>query len=180
MRVRILTNSLAATDVSVVHAGYLRYREGLLKRGVELYEFKPNPGYKRKKKKDSGSGLGGSSRASLHAKVFGIDRKVLFVGSFNLSPRSVVLNTEMGILYDSPELAKIPGIDMDEKADTEAYRLRLVPASTDDFFGTDEEVLEWVTIENGREVVYTSEPKASVWRIMGASLLSILPIEGYL
>lgn len=182
VRVRILTNSLAATDVSVVHAGYLRYREGLVKRGVELYEFKPNPGYRRKKNRDepSGSRLGGSSRASLHAKVFGIDRKILFVGSFNLSPRSVVLNTEMGILYETPELATSLSVELDEIVDIKAYRLRLVPATSDDVFETDTRVLEWVTIEDGREVVYTSEPKASVWRIMGASFLSLLPIEGYL
>src|SRR3954468_5074802 len=86
VKVRVLTNSLAATDVSAVHAGYAKYREDLLRGGVRLYELKPTayPG---------GSGIGGSD-ASLHAKTFAVDRSRIFVGSFNFDPRSARLNTE--------------------------------------------------------------------------------------
>lgn len=182
IRVRILTNSLSATDVSVVHAGYMRYRKALLKRGVELYEYKPVAGFDRKKSKDpdSGSNMTGSSRASLHAKTFGIDRRVLFVGSFNLDPRSVDLNTEMGVVFESPELAGLLGESIDNKIDQQAYRLELKKVVPEDNDAFNEYKLEWVTIEDGREVRYSEEPESSIWRKIGISFLTALPIESQL
>ena len=102
-KVRILTNSLAANDVAAVHGGYSRYRNRLLKGGVQLWELKPLTGAV----KDSGtkdSSLFGSSGASLHTKALSIDRKTLFVGSYNLDPRSTWLNCEQGVLVESPVL----------------------------------------------------------------------------
>ena len=98
VQVRILTNSLAANDVGVVHAGYMRYRVGFLKSGVELYEFKSVMETDQDKQKKKWTG---SSKASLHAKTFNIDRRKIFVGSFNLDPRSVALNTEMGVIFEN-------------------------------------------------------------------------------
>jgi putative cardiolipin synthase len=106
--VRILTNSLAANDVAAVHGGYSRYRHKLLKGGVQLWELKPLAG------SGSGSGSGGgadkslfgSSGASLHTKGFSIDGKTLFVGSYNLDPRSTWLNCEQGVLVESPALVE--------------------------------------------------------------------------
>ena len=97
-QVRILTNSLAANDVAAVHGGYSRYRHKLLKGGVQLWELKPLTG----EKKDSS--LFGSSGASLHTKAMAIDGKNLFVGSYNLDPRSTWLNCEQGVLVESPAL----------------------------------------------------------------------------
>ena len=102
VRVRVLTNSLAATDVTPVHAGYAKYREALLRGGVRLYELKPLGHQDSAERQRSG---GGSSSASLHAKTFAVDRSRLFVGSFNLDPRSARLNTEMGVVIDSAALA---------------------------------------------------------------------------
>ena len=99
VRVRIMTNSFAGNDVAVVHSGYARYRKDLLRLGVELFELKPSFGAKGKKS------AFGSSGVSLHAKVFVIDREQAFVGSLNLDPRSVDLNTELGIVVESPALA---------------------------------------------------------------------------
>ena len=82
----MVTNSLASTDVGVVHAGYAKYREPLLRGGVELYEIKP---YAPASTKGKVSKLAGSSGASLHAKAFVLDREALVVGSPNLDPRSV-------------------------------------------------------------------------------------------
>jgi cardiolipin synthase C len=96
--VRILTNSLAANDVAAVHGGYSRYREKLLKGGVQLWELKPLAGSTADKS------LFGSSGASLHTKGLSIDRKTLFVGSYNLDPRSTWLNCEQGVLVESPAL----------------------------------------------------------------------------
>ncbi len=122
VRVRILTNSLASNDVGVVHAGYMRYREALLRAGVELYEFKPAPESRETKQNKKWAG---SSQASLHAKTFGLDRRAMFVGSFNLDPRSVALNTEMSVLFESPRLAGAMGGSFDKNIAERAFRLEL-------------------------------------------------------
>lgn len=88
VRVSILTNSLAATDVLAVHGGYARYRRHLLRAGIELHELKRGG--------QEGKSLFGSGGASLHTKAFCVDDGLIFVGSFNLDPRSANLNTEMG------------------------------------------------------------------------------------
>src|SRR5699024_1267409 len=99
MTVRVLTNSLAATNVPMVHAGYARYRKQLLAQGVELYELKPGDD-------DPDRELIPSSRSTLHSKAFVIAGRRGFVGSFNLDPRSAQLNTEMGVMFDDPGLAQ--------------------------------------------------------------------------
>ena len=142
--VKILTNSLAANDVGVVHAGYMRYRVDLLKRGIELYEYKPTlevvPAKEKREKRWSGS-----SKASLHAKTFAIDRKTMFVGSFNLDPRSVDLNTEMGVVFDSPTLAGLMGKGFDQRITDKAYRLELVTTPDDESdSGFEENELRWI------------------------------------
>jgi putative cardiolipin synthase len=95
--VRILTNSLAANDVAAVHGGYSRYRNKLLKGGVLLWELKPLA-------VSTDKSLFGSSGASLHTKALSIDQKTLFVGSYNLDPRSTWLNCEQGVLVENPVL----------------------------------------------------------------------------
>jgi putative cardiolipin synthase len=102
VRVRILTNSLASTDVAIVHAGYAKYRKDLLRAGIELYEM--NKKFTKKQRKEK-KGLHGSSKASLHAKSFVFDRKQVFIGSLNLDPRAFLHNTEIGVIFASPEIA---------------------------------------------------------------------------
>ena len=102
VRVRILTNSQAATDVLVVHSAYVRYRPRLLRAGVELYELKHDFAVEDEA---APRRLPGSSRASLHSKTLAIDEERIFIGSFNFDPRSLLLNTEMGLLIDSPAIA---------------------------------------------------------------------------
>ncbi len=172
VRVRIITNSLAANDVGVVHAGYMRYRVALLENGVELYEFKPVRGVNDQGTKKSWTG---SSKASLHAKVFAIDRQYLFVGSFNLDPRSVVHNTEMGVLFESPDLAGQAGDRIDARLLQRAYRLELTSTS-----GQGSSSLQWVTEENGSEVRYAKEPETSFLQRFGTGFLSIFVIESLL
>ncbi len=99
-RVRILTNSLAANDVAAVYGGYSKYREDLLEGGVELWELKPEPNVQAKKN------TGRSGGASLHTKGLSVDGTALFVGSFNLDPRSISLNCEQGVLVNEPGLAQ--------------------------------------------------------------------------
>jgi len=105
VRVRILTNSLAGTDEVSVHSGYARRRKDLLRAGVRLYELKPNRDTSAAKEAAERQGIADSAAAGLHAKTFSVDRSRIFVGSFNLDPRSDRLNTEMGIVIASPTLA---------------------------------------------------------------------------
>jgi putative cardiolipin synthase len=159
VRVRVLTNSLAATDVSPVHAGYAKYRETLLRAGVRLYELKPHAEEKGKAN-DRGAG---SSDASLHAKTFALDRDRIFVGSFNFDPRSARLNTEMGVVVESAALAARLSQALDRDISNIAYEVRL----------SSDGGLEWIE----RDARYTSEPGTGVLRRLWIDFLSILPIE---
>lgn len=98
VRVRILTNSLAATDLPLVHGGYTVYRQALLAMGVELFEMRARPLTQR-------PFWPPGSRASLHSKTLVFDRHSAFVGSFNLDPRSAFWNTEIGVLLDQPAIS---------------------------------------------------------------------------
>ena len=167
VRVRIVTNSLAANDVSLVHAGYKRYREALVSGGVELYEYKPLTGAPDKKKKSKWIG---SSRASLHGKYFSFDQHYVFIGSFNLDARSVALNTELGVYFESPEYGAYIADAFDTHALIKAYRVLL----------TDEGELEWLTLEDGKEVRFDHEPETSWWKRFSTDFLSIFVPEGQL
>lgn len=169
VEVRVLTNSLAATDVAFVHAGYARRRKALLQAGVELYELshvrpKRVRGSKRKDK------ILGSSGSSLHAKTFAVDSQYVFVGSFNFDPRSANLNTELGFVIDSPVLAQRIRQAFDEEIPEQAYRLSL----------NNKQQLRWTVRDGDRLRVYVREPKSSLWRRAGVRFLSWLPIEGLL
>ena len=103
VKVRIFTNSLASSEASVVHAGYAKRREDLLRAGVRLYEIKSTAA---REARDDKIKFGSSSSAALHAKTFAVDRSRIFVGSFNFDQRSARLNTEMGLVIDSPTFAR--------------------------------------------------------------------------
>lgn len=168
-RVRILTNSLAANDVPMVHAGYMRYREELVEGGVELYEFKPIKSVDDEKEKTSAK-WAGSSRASLHGKYLGFDRRYLFVGSFNLDARSVALNTELGVFFESPGYARQLAGAFDERIIHKAYRVIL----------TDDDELQWVTLEDGKQVIFDVEPETGFWTRFGVGIMSIFVPESQL
>ena len=165
-RVVVVTNSLASTDGNSIHSKYKNYREPLLRAGVELYELKPVSGTKRLKLR---WGRAGPGLASLHAKSFAIDRRTLFAGSYNLTPRSKNLNMEMGVFLDSPALAARLPAALEPILDTEAYRLAL-----------EGNRLVWITQEGGQEVRYHHDPATSFWRRVKVSLMGQLPIEGLL
>jgi putative cardiolipin synthase len=167
VRVRILTNSLASTDVAVVHAGYARYRRELLQAGIELYEVDKKIGQRQRR-------LSGSSKASLHAKSFVFDRKHVFIGSLNLDPRSVLENTEIGVVLESPEIGREMGDGFDRRIDDVAFRLELAPDQNG------RERIVWNRIENGERSVYTVEPHTGFWQRFSVGLLGLLPIESQL
>lgn len=106
VRVRISTNSLASTDNIQAFSGYQGQRKDLLKAGVELYEFKPHPSIKEELIHRYPRIADNDPIFALHAKSMVIDNKTVFIGTFNLDPRSANLNTEVGALIDSVELAQ--------------------------------------------------------------------------
>jgi putative cardiolipin synthase len=168
VKVRVLTNSLAATDVSPVHAGYAKRREALLRGGVRLFELKPaaQPGAQDARRDNRVVGSG--SDASLHAKTFAVDRSRIFVGSFNFDPRSARLNTEMGVVAESARLATRLSEGLDRDIRNVAYEVRLA---------ADGRSVEWIERSASEERLYSSEPGAGALKRLWINFLSILPIE---
>lgn len=162
--VRILTNSWQATDVPMVHAGYVKYRRELLEAGVHLFELRPVDGMPQGKEI---LGSSGSSGASLHAKTFSVDDARVFIGSFNFDPRSAMLNCEMGFLIDSPEIAT---------AGTEDMTRKLIPRSYEPFL-QDGEMMWRAPEEGGGETIYEHEPGLGLMDRIAVYVLNVLPIE---
>jgi putative cardiolipin synthase len=162
VRVRILTNALAASDVSVVHAGYAKRRVQLLRAGVRLYELKPTA--TSEARRDPAA----SSSSALHAKTFAVDGARVFVGSLNFDPRSARLNTEMGFVIDSRALAGRIAEAFDGPIQRAAYEVRLAP---------DGERLQWIERTPAGTVVHDDEPGTGWWQRFKIDVLQHLPIE---
>ncbi|HEU4592985.1 MAG TPA: phospholipase D family protein [Steroidobacteraceae bacterium] len=164
VRITVLTNSLEATDVTAVHAGYAGFRKTLLKAGVSLYEMKRRTGIVRNPEQR----VGESSASSLHAKAFCVDRARVFIGSFNFDARSVRLNTEMGLVIDSAKLADLVGGDLaTERFLRESYQVRLGESGR----------LLWLERTAAGEIFHTREPNASLRRRLVVRALSMLRIR---
>jgi cardiolipin synthase C len=171
VHVRILTNSLSSNDVGIVHAGYAKYREDLLRVGVDLFEA--NNKLTRAQRKEK-KGEGGSSKASLHAKVFILDRKYVFIGSLNLDPRSFYENSEIGLVLDAPELASYMAEKFDADIGQQTFTLEL--SDDEDGHGT----LLWHGYESGEAVTFDVDPYTGFWRRFGVWFMGLLPIESQL
>jgi putative cardiolipin synthase len=165
--VKLLTNSLEATDVPAVHGGYAPYRKALLEHGVQLFELRRQPG--------AGGGSGPhvfyskayrGSDSSLHSKAMIFDQQKSFVGSFNFDPRSVLWNTEVGVLVDSPELAaRVRELAMQGMAPPLSYQAKLENGK-----------VVWVTEDNGKLHTLTTEP-GSWWRQFEAWMSTTVGLE---
>ncbi len=158
--VRVLTNSLAATDGLPVHAGYARRRPDLLRHGVRLFELRPQAALAAPRERGP---LGGSG-SSLHAKTFAVDGTRVFVGSFNFDPRSTRINTEMGLLIDSEALAQRLHGAFDSGLGAFAWEVVLRDGQ-----------LTWVDHANGTQT--TSEPGATWPRRLLIRFIGCLPVE---
>lgn len=162
VRVRLLTNSLASNDVVAAHAGHAKRRQKLIANGMELYELRPDAGAVRQRV------AVGESRAALHTKAIVFDRESVFIGSFNLDPRSASINTEAGLYVESPELAQQLAAYMDEGVQPQnSYRVLL----------DEEGELVWVTEVDGREVRYHREPETSFGQRFMSGFIMLLPVE---
>ncbi len=177
VKVRVLTNSFQANDVPLVHAFYSKYRQDLLENDVQLYEFLSRPDAEnlntntKELAEKSKVSLKGLSRSSLHAKLMAIDEKQVFIGSFNFDPRSAYLNTEIGVLLNSPRLAKAVHYTMDENLSKYAYKLVL---------NADQQINWKIKLSNGQTRIYPREPKIKWWQKAGVKFISWLPLEGFM
>jgi putative cardiolipin synthase len=178
VKIKILTNSLASTDVKAVHGAYARYRKDLLRIGVELFEMKPEAGDAPKERRRERSG---SSRGALHAKTYILDRELVFVGSYNMDYRSRTLNTESGIGIMSPEIAEQAAHLFESRTTPEkSYRLVLVDDDGNPGGKEGEQTIAWVTEEEGRKVVYDEEPMTDFWDRLFVKIMTWLIPEDIL
>jgi cardiolipin synthase C len=170
--VKVLTNSLSATDEPEVDAAYSRYRKPLLADGITLYELRPLPN-----EENPPGAEGRSSGFSLHAKTIVVDRRYAFIGSMNMDPRSKLLNTEMGVIIDCPLLADAVATQFFDKATSPQNAYQVVLVGHDAMHNGH---LEWHAENNGKPVAFRSDPDVSIGRRMEVSFLKVLPIQSML
>ena len=161
--VRVLTNSAKATNSTPVHAAYSKYRQALLEGGVRLFEFKPTT---QPVEEPDLEFAGLRSRSTLHAKTFAVDGDRIFVGSFNFDPRSVNLNTEMGLVLRSPAAASGVKDFFDTGVRSSAYELRAQNGR-----------VVWLDTGPGGDQVLKREPGLNIFERALLRLLALAPIE---
>ena len=163
------------TTIPVAGGAFAPYEvvvgRGLLKAGIELYEYQGESRLRLRQ------GIVGSrirrgtapfARNKLHAKIFSVDRTRVFIGTFNFDPRSLFLNTEMGVVIESVPLATAMQTSLEETVPQYAYAVTL----------DKQQRLQWQDPESGS--LSRKEPQAGFWKRVAAKLLSFLPIEGLL
>ncbi|MEP0203018.1 MAG: phospholipase D family protein [Halioglobus sp.] len=165
VRVVVVTNSLASTNHIPVHSRYTKYRRQLLGKGVEFYEIRVD-----RAEQESEWGFN-PERITLHSKASMIDKETIFVGSLNFDPRSLLLNTEMGLFVESPILGRQFSNSLNTELHKTAYRVAL---------NADGKTRWYWEPEDDEHEMYTSEPQASVGRRIMTNLYKLVPIEGQL
>jgi putative cardiolipin synthase len=165
VNVTIITNSLAANNQFTVHAGYGPSRKPLLKSDIKLYEVRPDA-------QISGAEFVAYSgaTATLHTKAYIVDRKSVFIGSFNFDPRSININTELGVIIHDPKLAQFYAESLKTKLPTETYEM----------FLNEKEQLRWRAYNDGQEVIFDKEPETTWGDRFKVGFVRILPIRGQL
>jgi cardiolipin synthase C len=163
--VRVLTNSLEATDIALVHSGYARRRVELLSGGVELFEQMRFPDTTAAG--HHGADSAGSGGSSLHAKTFAVEAERVFVGSLNFDQRSANLNTELGLVIESSELANR----------IEAIFRSVVPQLACSVHLNEKGTVYWIKRNGDALIRYDKEPNSTWMDRCGIWFFSILPIE---
>lgn len=178
VRISILTNSFDATDVGAVHAGYGHWRKELLKAGIRLYELKStatntvtdeNKLWRTKQ----------TTTTSLHAKAFAVDDHQVFIGSYNIDPRSANINTELGVLIQDSTLATQLHQALNNTQKNPSKNAPILNQAYEVLLDANDKLI-WRTFEQGKEVIYQQEPDMNILEKTGVFLLSILPIDGLL
>ncbi len=162
--IRVLTNSLEATDVPAVHGGYAPYRQRLLALGTRLFELRRQP------EEQTSYSFFGESESSLHSKAAVFDQEKVFIGSLNLDPRSVLWNSEVGILVESPALAReVQRLTLEGMAPAISYEVRLEERD-----GSPRMV--WIAEDNGQLRTLDKEP-GGLWRRFNAWMADVIGLE---
>jgi putative cardiolipin synthase len=166
VQVDIITNSLASSDHVLVHSGYAPSRKPLLDHGVRIFEIREDLEIRGRK-----AAKAKASKSSLHTKAFITDERYFFIGSFNWDPRSANLNTELGIIIDSEELASTATAALHKALPLDTYEVSL----------NHKKQLRWRTHnKDGSEEVFEKEPNTSYWKRLQASMGRLLPIKSQL
>ena len=154
VRISVVTNSLASNDVVIAHAAYARYRQLILDTGVELYEFRGDPAMMEDDPAEN---------FSLHPKFMIFDDDTVFLGSLNLDPRSLYLNTELGVVLRSESLAAELRRSFGKLTSPDnAWQVTTTPQG-----------LQWESSAG----VMTEQPAKSAWQRFRSSLMMMLPVS---
>ena len=160
VRVVVVTNSLATNNHVVAHTGYRRWRRDVLAAGVELYELREDAAALEEYVTPPANAM----RLGLHTKAVVVDRERAFVGSPNVDPRSMILNTEIGLVGDGAAFAeRVSALIERDISPANAWRVTM-----------DEE--GWLTWTNGDEVLRRQPAQGFVQRTI-EFLLNMLPIK---
>ncbi|MGD9151288.1 MAG: phospholipase D family protein [Desulfobacterales bacterium] len=163
VRVVVLTNSLGATNHPIVHSGYKKHRKKVLEMGVELFEMRHDASARGKFDTPPVQ----SKAFGLHAKYMVIDRRFVFVGSLNLDPRSIYLNTEMGMIIDSVKLSQ---------AVAEEFEEEMKPENSWQVLLDDKGRLYW----KAGDTISRREPARNAWQFLQAWFFGLFDLDDQL
>lgn len=169
VKVLALTNSLSSNDVITNHAAYARSREDMLEHGIELYELRPDAESCHRLVATDGL-CGQQHEFSLHSKSMVVDKKVVYVGSFNVNLRSKYFNSETALIIHSPKLSLILAADIKENT---------LPENSWHVSLDDDGDIQWVTLRDGEQVISENEPETGYLQRFKSELFSKLPLEKY-
>jgi putative cardiolipin synthase len=160
VRVVVVTNSLATNNHVVAHTGYRRWRREVLSAGVELYELRADAEAMALYVTPPVQ----AEHLGLHSKAVVVDRERAFVGSPNVDPRSMVLNTEIGIVGDGAAFtSRVAALIERDISPANAWRVTM----------NDEGWLRW---SSGDEVIRRQPAKGFLQRTI-EFLLNLLPLK---
>lgn len=163
VRVVVLTNSLGSTNHPIVHSAYKKHRKKVIEMGVELFEMR----YDAAAREEYDTPPVESRAFGLHAKVIVIDHRIVFVGTLNLDPRSIYINTELGLIIDSPDLAKtiVHGLEW-----------ALEPKNSWQLLLDEQGRLMW----KSADVVIRRDPARTFWQRFQSAFFGIFPLDSQL
>ena len=168
--IRLLTNSLAATDHTIAFSGYKKHRVQLIENGVTIHELRPDGEMWQDFKLSASQ----AKHISLHAKIYIFDQRWVYVGSLNLDPRAVHWNTEMGLLIDSPELAMKIYDDFNRDLNPEnSWQVELRKSNDKESGRSSKPKLVWVSGDDET----TREPSKGPMQKINLWFFSMLPID---
>ncbi|HSO23631.1 MAG TPA: phospholipase D family protein [Chondromyces sp.] len=169
---RLLTNSAASNNIVPAHSVYKKYRKRVLASGVRIHELQAEPALRR----DYLAPRAAGSRVGLHAKVVVVDRRDVFIGSYNFNKAGALLSTETALIVSSPVLAEeIAAIIEDAMRPENSWQVVL---DTPGKPGKPKSgSLAWIGVRDGREVRLTGEPDTGFFRTLSIGFYSLLPLK---